>query len=220
MKKTDNRPTFATKLKAAIKSKGTFETAADISGIPKATIYGWASGKSIPNALDFMKLVASLETVSPADIMPEIYREFFKIDSDENIDVPVYDAHLSAGDGAINTRAEILRHIPFKTDYIREITGRVDISSLALLEVRGDSMHPTIEDRDLVMVDQNDRSLRDGVFAFVMMGEARVKRFQTRINGLDILSDNKESYAPETLPLDQIDDVEIIGRIIWRMGRL
>ena len=79
----------------------------------------------------------------------------------------------------------------------------------------GDSMEPTINDGDLVMVDQRDDWLRDGLFAFTLGDEARIKRLHRLIDGVEIRSDNDELYSPEFVRGAQADQLQIIGRVVW-----
>lgn len=83
-----------------------------------------------------------------------------------------------------------------------------------MLEASGDSMEPSISNGDLLLVDEGDVRLSDGVFAFVLDEEARVKRFRKRIDGVTIISDNP-IYPPEELASEALDRIKLIGRIRW-----
>ena len=89
-----------------------------------------------------------------------------------------------------------------------------------MFEARGDSMHPTVSDRDYVMVDMNDTLHRDGIFAIALGNQARIKRLQHTFSGTNIVSDNQDTYQQETLTGNQVNELQIIGRVIWRMGRV
>lgn len=130
------------------------------------------------------------------------------------IRVPRFDATLAAGAGSWNEGKRRLDDIPFTPAFFQKRLGRLSGSGFSVLEASGDSMEPGISDGDLLLIDEQDVRLSDGVFAFVLDEEARVKRFRRRIDGVTILSDNP-AYPPEELALDALDRITVIGRIRW-----
>lgn len=134
------------------------------------------------------------------------------------IRVARYDATLAAGSGSWNEGKRKLDDIPFTPAFFQKRLNRSSGSGFAVLEARGDSMEPSISDGDLLLLDENDTRLVDGVFAFLIDDEARVKRFRKGIDGVTIMSDNPV-YAPEQLASDQLDRIKIIGRVRW-IGRV
>lgn len=130
------------------------------------------------------------------------------------IRVARYDATLAAGAGSWNEGRVRLDDMPFTQGFFQKKLGRSSGAGFAVLEARGDSMEPGISDGDLLLVDENDTRIIDGVFAFVLDDEARVKRFRRRMEGVTIISDNP-LYEPEDLPSDQLARVNVIGRVRW-----
>jgi hypothetical protein len=130
------------------------------------------------------------------------------------IRVPRYDVSLAAGAGAWNEGKRRLDDIPFTSAFFRKRFNRPTGSGFAVLEARGDSMEPSIADGDLLLIDETDTRLYDGVFGFVLDGEARVKRFRRLIDGVSIISDNP-IYPTEELTGDRVRDLQIIGRVRW-----
>ena len=131
------------------------------------------------------------------------------------VGIPRYDTELSAGSGSFSERAELLDHIPFTREFLLRKVGRKTPEKLAILEVRGDSMEPTIADGDLVLVDLRKRGLADGIMAFVLDDVAYVKRIHSALDEIEIISDNREVYPPQTLPRRELDRIHIIGRVLW-----
>ncbi|MEG3160906.1 S24 family peptidase [Sphingomonas sp. LB2R24] len=82
---------------------------------------------------------------------------------------------------------------------------------LAWARGRGNSMSPTIEDNDLVLIDRSDRSVRnqDAIWAFTIGDIAMMKRLRVRGENVTILSDN------DRVPPDQAhpDEMNIVGRV-------
>jgi phage repressor protein C with HTH and peptisase S24 domain len=136
----------------------------------------------------------------------------------EVIKIPRYDVQLAAGAGSWNEGRKLIEEMPFTRAFIQRKLGRPSTLGLSVVEGRGDSMFPTIHDGALVIVDENERSLIDGVFAFLLDTEARLKRFRRLTSGLMIISDNP-AYPPETVEGEDLKRVQLIGRVKW-VGQL
>lgn len=135
--------------------------------------------------------------------------------------VPLMDVRLAAGSGAVNGDETIASYLAFRKDWLR----RVGITSASAVVARasGDSMTPTINDGDLVLIDRakNDppnkpRSPEDkrkpAVFALLDGECCRLKRIELAAPGLlALISDNPE-HPTEYRPAK---DVQIIGRVLW-----
>lgn len=134
--------------------------------------------------------------------------------SGDVIRVPRYEATLAAGAGSWNEGKRRLDDIPFTPAFFQKRLGRPSSAGFSVLTAKGDSMEPGISDGDLLLIDETDNRISDGVLAFVLEDEARVKRFRRRIDGVTILSDNP-AYGAEDLAADQLDRINIIGRVRW-----
>jgi phage repressor protein C with HTH and peptisase S24 domain len=133
-------------------------------------------------------------------------------------EIPRYDAKLAAGAGSWNVDEQTpVDLILFTWEFMEKYIRRTQTDGLLMLTVSGDSMSPTIADNDLVMVDTNEVKLDAGVFAFVLDGVARVKRFNVTMRGIDILSDNP-TYGPEHYTREELSEMQVIGRVRW-VGR-
>lgn len=130
------------------------------------------------------------------------------------VKVPRFDATLAAGAGSWNEGRRRLDDIPFTAAFLQKRLNRTSAAGLSVLEIRGDSMVPTIRDRALVLVDETDQRIIDDIFAFVLDGDARVKRFRKLTDGLMLLSDNP-AYPPETVAVQDQDRLQVIGRVLW-----
>jgi len=89
---------------------------------------------------------------------------------------------------------------------------------LAWARGRGNSMSPTIEDNDLVLIDRSDRSVRDqdAIWAFTIGDVAMMKRLRLRDETVTILSDNDRVPPDRAHP----DEVNIVGRVSHIVRRL
>lgn len=132
----------------------------------------------------------------------------------EFVQIPRYAATLAAGAGSWNEGRRRLDFIPFTRTFMQKRLGRVSAKGLSVLEGKGDSMFPTIADGGLLLVDEEDRRIVDGIFGFVLDGDARVKRIRKLLDGLLLISDN-QAYPPETVQGDDLNRIQIIGRVLW-----
>ena len=134
------------------------------------------------------------------------------------VGIPRYDASLSAGNGSWNAdRATLLDHIPFTPEFLRRRLGRSSTEDLLILTAEGESMDPIISDGDLVMIDQRKKDLKDGIFAFVHNGEARIKWLRKTISGdIEVISLNQSPLFPkETIKKDELEGFKLIGKAVW-----
>jgi phage repressor protein C with HTH and peptisase S24 domain len=84
----------------------------------------------------------------------------------------------------------------------------------AMLPARGESMLPTIQDGDMMLVDESDRrpGRRDAIFVIRLDGALMVKRVALVDGALAITSDNPDFPA---IPLRRPAEVDVVGRVVW-----
>ena len=129
------------------------------------------------------------------------------------IRVPVFDVTASAGHGSLVTMEEQVDEMAFATRFIRSMTAAAP-KMLAIIQVKGDSMEPTMLDGDKVLVDRTKTSLDfDGLYV-LRYGQAlhvkRVGRHRKR-GWVTITSDNDQYRQIEA----EYSDVDIVGRVLW-----
>jgi phage repressor protein C with HTH and peptisase S24 domain len=130
--------------------------------------------------------------------------------------VPKLAVGASAGSGALADGEALAGKVGFDETWLRHMG--LDPARLSLIRVDGDSMQPTLNDGDDIMVDTAvaDRALKTGIHVLRFDGALMVKRLLPGRGGkLSILSDN-----PAYPPLEDIDasEVTVIGRVVW-VGR-
>ncbi|QZP09628.1 S24 family peptidase [Caenibius sp. WL] len=129
--------------------------------------------------------------------------------------VPRLALGASAGPGALAGEEEPFDSFGFSDRWLRE--HGLDQANLSLISVVGDSMEPLLRDGDEILVDHGWRPLRDGVHV-VRLGDAlHVKRVQQGQAGEIRLISVNEAYPPIDAALA---DIEVIGRVVWKGGRL
>ena len=134
--------------------------------------------------------------------------------------VPEYDVRAAAGDGFVIDNETVKAQWPFSRPYLRNVLG-VSSSQLAVVEVVGDSMSPTLESGDRVLVDLLDRRPSPpGLFVLWDGDGTLVKRVERVLNSqpamVAITSDNPRHRSYE----QPAELVSLVGRVIWFARRL
>lgn len=131
------------------------------------------------------------------------------------VDLPRLALGASAGPGALAGEEVPIGALRFSARWLR---GQgFDPAQLSAIAVAGDSMEPSLRDGDEILVDRTPRPLRDGIHV-VRVGDALlVKRIDaSRAGTLSLISDNP-AYRPMDVPLGE---AQVIGRVVWKSGRL
>lgn len=124
--------------------------------------------------------------------------------------IPLYDVDVSAGHGCFASEENILTHLAF-TRYSLQKRG-LEPSYLACVNGKGDSMSPSIEPDDTLMIDMRHRNADGGVFVFRHGESYFVKRLILESNSILVISDNQIYRAWSISPNE---DFEIIGKKVW-----
>lgn len=132
--------------------------------------------------------------------------------------VPIYDVRLAAGCASFAEGARVIGEAAFDFTMLRQL-GRTSTEGLGILEADGDSMETTIPDGARVLIDLKDVRLREGIFAFRLDDELRIKRLRRVSDGVEIISDNPR-YNPEKIEGADLDRFAIIGRALWQASLL
>ena len=137
------------------------------------------------------------------------------------VSVPLLEVNASAGNGYINFSEQVVRRVDFYEEWLKQNVRYTKGSNLDLISASGDSMEPTINSGDILLVDHGiNEVLYDSIYVAMVNGELYVKRFQkTPSRTLLMISDNKKYQSFELKPED---DVRIIGRVVyyWTGGML
>ena len=132
--------------------------------------------------------------------------------------IPKLAIGASAGPGAINDAEALAGKIGFDEKWLRK--QGLEPSKLSLIRVEGESMAPTLNDGDDIMVDKSAATtrLRDGIHVIRMDDVLMVKRLARGPAGrLSVLSDNP---AYPGWPDVDAGAVTVIGRVVWAGRRL
>ncbi|ABC63822.1 S24 family peptidase [Erythrobacter litoralis] len=129
--------------------------------------------------------------------------------------IPRLSIAVAAGPGQFAGDESPFDNFGFSGRWLRD--HGFDPKMLSSVTVEGDSMEPLLRDGDEILVDRSPGPLRDGIHV-VRLGETlMVKRLSRSGQGrISLLSQNL-AYPPLDMALE---DVEVIGRVVWKSGRV
>lgn len=140
-------------------------------------------------------------------IKPKISREL----QNEFVIIPQISGRISAGGGLVPVDNVEMR-IAFRKDWIQ---SKGSPQNMSLIHVSGDSMEPTLESGDIVLIDHNRNYVdpNGGIYAVVIQEEIMVKRLQMVYpsNRIRIISDNAK-YEPMEVEFELL---KINGKVVW-----
>lgn len=130
-------------------------------------------------------------------------------------DIPRLPLGASAGPGTIAADSAPVDRLRFSGRWLRQ--QGLEPAMLSVIEVEGDSMEPNLRDGDEILVDRTPRPLRAGLHVIRLDDVLLVKRLEPGPAGtLRVISDNP-AYARMERP---IADVSVLGRVVWKGGRI
>ncbi|MXV35802.1 MULTISPECIES: S24 family peptidase [unclassified Saccharibacter] len=140
----------------------------------------------------------------------------------EAISVPFLRSEASAGKGLVPVEWGNEKNVRIPVDFLRNLLGTIP-KDIFFMRVRGDSMQPTINTGDTVIVHHvPGGTLRDGVYAISVNGMAMVKRLGLKNpSTYSVISDNP-FYERFDVPAERVcwgtampdAEVRVIGRVI------
>lgn len=177
-------------------------------GVKQNTISSWEKGVRTPGMDDLDKL-CEIYGISFASFLT-------KQDDDlpEFSPVPLLAARPRGGEGGHETEGEIQSWYSFHTDFLLR---KGCPEKMRLFFIAGDSMSPTLNEGDMVMVDtsQTSQVVSGKIYMLRIGDELMMKRLENRPNNILLLQSDNPRYSPIELNTHEENDVEIFGRMVW-----
>ncbi len=125
--------------------------------------------------------------------------------------VEIREADVAAGGGAVNLdEAPVRGYLAFQRAWLDR--HALDPTQCVVIEVRGESMEPTLPEGSSILVDGTRRRWRKGrTFVFLTGDGLIVKRADEDETGRRLLASDHPAWAPIALP----DDASILGEVAW-----
>ncbi|TAM07262.1 MAG: LexA family transcriptional regulator [Paraburkholderia sp.] len=144
---------------------------------------------------------------NPADLEPD----------EERIWIDRFDYHFSAGNGLIQWEVREKKALPFNAAFFKAKGARPQDCKLLIL--RGDSMEPWAEDKNMIMIDVTSTRILDGErYAIYFEDEPLVKQIFKEVGGSLRLHSYNQKYPDKLVAPDKLEFVHIVGRVIYRSG--
>lgn len=127
---------------------------------------------------------------------------------------------VSAGPGAIVTEELGKPYFAFDERWLKGLTSTA-AANLSIVRVEGDSMTPTLNAGDDILVDLGDTNdrLRDGIYVLRIDDALVVKRLALNPMGRRVTVQSDNPAYPDW-PDCSIDEINCIGRVIWSGRRI
>lgn len=187
------------------------------AGLSSGAYTFWMNGSELKG--ENLIKVARILKVSPTWLSTGKEERSVRTSNDEELNiikVPLLSITASMGEGSENIREEVMEELTvYKTWAQRALKPYTSDNNLAFIHAIGDSMYPTFNDGDVLMVDTGDTSATaDKIFVLEAHGRLFIKRVRQRIDGsFEISSDNPSIKTVDVLNGD--NEVTIKGRVIW-----
>ena len=129
--------------------------------------------------------------------------------------VPRYNVSAGAGGATTVHSEQIVDYLSFKAGWIKDVMG-LSAKDLALINVKGDSMEPTLSSDDMILVDLRERKIQENaIYVLQLNGGLLVKRIQRRLDGTVIVKGDNPIYDAEVLQGEAAAMLNVIGRVVW-----
>ncbi|MBH3449178.1 helix-turn-helix transcriptional regulator [Pseudomonas putida] len=215
-----------TRIAAVANLYETRKQAALTAGVAMSSLSRWIAGEGMP-AFDSLAALAAARGVS-LDWIATGKGEMCLADTEtpegvrsasaaDYAYIPLYDAYISQGHGAWNEGARVLAMLAF-TRYSLRKKG-LEPKQLAAVRVDGDSNEPELSEGDTVMVDLSRNHFQGEAFYVIRLNDLLyAKRLQREFDGsMSVISANS-AYHPVRIPVERLDSLEIVGRVVWAGG--
>lgn len=186
------------------------------AGVRESTLRDFLSGRNASMTTVTLEKLASVEGTTIAELIGEKPRER---PSRDMVAVKGIKVEAAMGGGCDVSDESEGEPFFFRRSWIEKILGTQD-SLLRVISLDGDSMEPTLSDGDvaLIHVHGSDPATRPGIYCIWDGHGLKVKRLELlpgKRGKLRVLSDNAAISPPYEV---NVEDIRIIGRVIWRGG--
>lgn len=174
-------------------------------GVSQVTVFKLETGK-VKVKEEHLQKFAELYNTSVEELLSDNFLD--KCNYTDSARIDLISATPCCGNG-VETEEQVVGTFKMPIDSYRTLSY-ASPDKVKLLQVVGDSMKPTINDSDFVMVDTSVNNIGDGIFVIRTLAGLAVKRIQIGIDKVSIISDN-----PMYQPLNaSAGEIKIIGKVI------
>lgn len=207
--------TFQDRFEQARKEKGLSLTdiAKKLDVSPQA-VQQW-TGKVTPKPERIGQLAAILGVTDSYLLFGTGEPHSYRSETDGGLVIPLLDVYLSAGGGAYETSGAIVKMVEVDPRWAREVLRLGHANTLGICPVTGDSMNPTLNQGDLVIVDSAIKSIvTEGVYAVQVDGMNLIKRFQKMPGNRFLMLSDNPIYKPIEITAET-NGFNVMGRVVY-----
>lgn len=223
-----NDQAFAERLQWILKEKFSSNTSefSRAVGIAITSLNRWLIGEANPSRSNLIKTAKAsgvkLEWLATgqgqrdetSEEMPASNTIQEKLKDNISMIISYEGINVSAGFGSFN---EGTTEPDGEEPYSDELLARLGVKAhhCAVFWANGNSMSPTIESGDQMLVDLSKKEIQGNKIYLVQNGESVwVKRVKMEWDGVELISDNKEEYRPIRISADEAQNLQIIGQVV------
>lgn len=121
--------------------------------------------------------------------------------------------HISAGYGDYNDGITTPdTYVPFSENLLQRLG--VSEKNGVVFWASGNSMYPTINDEDQLLIDTSKKDIKEGkIYVVQHRGTMWVKRIRFGFNDVQLVSDNSD-YEPISISYEEAQDLQIVGQVV------
>lgn len=128
--------------------------------------------------------------------------------------IPHYDISASVGHPDNFCKENFMFSMAYRTHWVKNYL-RVNPKALIAMTARGDSMLGVIDDRDVMIVDTDNKSLADGIFVLKLDGDVLVKRAQKLPEVIVEISSANPVYRPFQINMKKPPNgLDVVGAVV------
>jgi transcriptional regulator with XRE-family HTH domain len=199
-----------------VRGKRTQHAFAQSIQIAKITLLRYEKGERVPDA----ETVARICENHSIDYTWLITGKGSPTELERYIPIPQYDISASAGMGACLDDCPEVEMVMVDKHWLEDQL-KVNPQEVSLIFARGDSMEPTINNGDVLLVCNKEQPIQEGIFVIRSDSLLQVKRIQRQTGAMLRITSDNPAYEPFTVNLaDENLDFKIIGKVIWTIKRL
>jgi phage repressor protein C with HTH and peptisase S24 domain len=220
---------FSDWVKSEAVSVGSANVLAKKMGVSRSTIGNWMDGAVVLRD-DTLKHVAKYLNQSVEETAVKFNLKNFSAeqskksqeirlksnvvnyDAFETVLIPMLDLRAGAGNGCIPDTEHSGTYITFPKIWFKQ-NFHSDPKFVNAIIVSGDSMSPTVDNGDLVMIDRQDTRITQSIYVIALDGDIYVKRLSKTGNKIQIISDNT-AYPSQEIACDY-DNFQVCGKVIY-----
>lgn len=212
-------PSYENKFVGLVTKIGGWDKSAEIASRSVAQLKRYAKGDDAP--LSVIKALTSAAGISLDWLIFDNENPFISNDKDASkgmVNLPIMSVMASAGNG--RTVAHEQQSGVVAVDEVMVRSMGLNPRKLFVTGSNGESMFPTINSGDYLIVsnDEQDLAPGDGIYFIRLEGDVLVKRLQ-RLPGqkIKVSSDNK-AYEPYVIEINDGIDFQILGKVKLRIN--